>query len=80
MAVLRKRGGIILASKVQSAIEKGDDIDFDDKVTIIGNLDLSTWNLPEITSQCLGGRAKLVQLGLNKPNFRQQVLSLDMSI
>ncbi len=70
MAVLRKRGGIIPAEKVQKAIENGDDIDFDEKVTISGNLDIKTWNLPEITSQCLGGRRKLVSSSIEIRNSK----------
>jgi len=70
MAVLRKRGGIIPAEKVQKAIENGDDIDFDEKVTISGNLDIKTWNLPEITSQCLGGRRKLVSSSIKIRNSK----------
>jgi len=70
MAVLQKRGGIIPAEKVQKAIENGDDIDFDEKVTISGNLDIKTWNLPEITSQCLGGRRKLVSSSIKIRNSK----------
>jgi hypothetical protein len=70
MAVLRKRGGIILAEKVQIAIENGNDIDFDENVTISGNLDIKAWNLPEITSQCLGGRTKLVSSSVKIRNSK----------
>lgn len=70
MAVLRKRGGIIPAEKVQKAIENGDDIDFDEKVTISGNLDIKTWNLPEITSQCLGAQRKLISSSIKIKNSK----------
>lgn len=70
MAVLRKHGGIILAEKIQIAIENGDDIDFDKNVTISGNLDIKSWNLPEITSQCLGGRTKLISSSIKIRNSR----------
>jgi uncharacterized protein YjbI with pentapeptide repeats len=70
MPVLRKRGGIILAETVLKSIENGEDIDLDDSVTISGSLDLNLCNLPEITSQCLRGSAKIISSSISINNSK----------